>query len=285
MRAPLGAAGAPRTACARRGTSKVRRFPAAPAEGGNVRRWIRSVVGDHPCLDDVLLIVAELFDNAIEHGATTKNQLVTVVVCRLTGGRFYVSVTDPGHPRRTVPTRRNAGASDLRGRGIALVDDLSAHWGSRPYGSGTGVRTHRARRWAVIGMPHATQSRNGRRTHGRRRPPGGEVRRRPGNGNAGRRLICTGETGDRMPQPHKVTDFLYRRFEEAGVTGMLRGHTARLAVLLVHDGFVIWSDGRTVWWQPAGIPGRRPIPAPDLLWRRAYGRYMAGPGAPARESG
>jgi len=78
-----------------------------------------------------------------------------------------------------------------------------------------------------------------------------------------------------MPQPREVTDYLYRRFTEAGVTGMLRGHTSRLAVLLVRDGFVVWSDGTTVWWLPAGIPGRRRVPAPEVLWRCAYDRYSA----------
>jgi len=79
-----------------------------------------------------------------------------------------------------------------------------------------------------------------------------------------------------MPRPQEVIDYLFRQFAEAGVTGMLRGHSPRLAVLLVRDDFVIWSDGDTVWWRPIGIAGRWPVPAPDALWRRAYERYVTG---------
>lgn len=86
-----------------------------------------------------MLIASELFDNAIEHGATTDGQLVMVFVCRLPGARIYVSVTDPGRPSGTRPVLRHADPLALRGRGLALVDELSEQWGSRPYGTGTRV--------------------------------------------------------------------------------------------------------------------------------------------------
>ena len=77
-----------------------------------------------------------------------------------------------------------------------------------------------------------------------------------------------------MPMPHEVVDYLHQRFAELGAAGMLRGHTPRLAVLLVRDGFVVWSDGGTVWWLRGEIIVRWPVGEPEELWQRAYERFI-----------
>ena len=109
-----------------------------------------------------------------------------------------------------------------------------------------------------------------------RRPSGGEVARRPDAGVSGRRAACRAGAGDGVPQAWEVTEFLYGRFREAGVTGMLRNHTPLLAVLLVRDDFVVWSDGRVVWWLSGDEIAMYAVAEPDVLWRLAYARYQDG---------
>ena len=78
-----------------------------------------------------------------------------------------------------------------------------------------------------------------------------------------------------MPQPWEVTEFLSGRFAELGVTGMVRNHSAHLAVLLVTDGFVVWSNGATMWWLRGDAIAVNRISTAEELWRLAYARYRA----------
>jgi anti-anti-sigma regulatory factor len=102
------------------------------------------------------LVVGELLTNAIEHARTPCDVSIAL------RGRFvHIMVEDrsPVLPRRTGPD----GPTDPRGRGLLLVDDLAAGWGSLPTEAGKLV-------WAMVRV---------RPEHGPRRGAGVRALSRP----------------------------------------------------------------------------------------------------------
>jgi anti-sigma regulatory factor (Ser/Thr protein kinase) len=81
--------------------------------------------------DTVALLVSEVATNALVHGS---GQVRVRVFPGPPGVR--VEVADGS---RAVPQRRQAGASDEGGRGIALVEALSSNWGCEPTEDGKTV--------------------------------------------------------------------------------------------------------------------------------------------------
>ena len=51
-----------------------------------------------------------------------------------------------------------------------------------------------------------------------------------------------------MPEPWDITRFLFAHLDAIGARGMLRSHTAELAVLHVRPDFTIWTNGVVIWW-------------------------------------
>lgn len=85
-----------------------------------VRDWAVPLTGES--LDDLALLSSEVITNAIRH----TNAPCTVTV-RWTGRRLLVEVTDTD-PARPAPRDRHTSAEG--GRGLLLVNELSADWGS-----------------------------------------------------------------------------------------------------------------------------------------------------------
>lgn len=83
-------------------------------------------------LDDAELLTSELVTNAVLHGAPP---VTLAVECDTTSG-MRVRVTD-GSARQPRP--RTARVADVDGRGMALVDLLSAAWGAEPTDRGKEV--------------------------------------------------------------------------------------------------------------------------------------------------
>ncbi len=97
-----------------------------------VRQWTAKALAD---LDDehlqaVLLVATELVTNAYDHapGPLRVRMRRSRMPCRV-----WVEVDD-GAPHEPVPGRSRLG--EHRGRGLALVDRLSAEWGTRPTSGG-----------------------------------------------------------------------------------------------------------------------------------------------------
>lgn len=91
---------------------------------------------------DVVLVCSELVGNAVEH---TTGAWVRVVVCRYPDA-VAVSVLDQGPaPAERLHARHDCDEA-LRGRGLRIVDEIAAWWGSRRVGRGTLVR-------AVLAIP------------------------------------------------------------------------------------------------------------------------------------
>ena len=91
----------------------------------HARRFVADAIADRaPALcDSVVLMVSELATNSVRH-ADTEFRVAVAVTRRL----IRVEVTDAGSG---VPTRRSATASDLSGRGLAIVEKLASDWGVR----------------------------------------------------------------------------------------------------------------------------------------------------------
>jgi anti-sigma regulatory factor (Ser/Thr protein kinase) len=100
---------------------------ARPAAGAVVRRAVTTWIGGHPRLDDVLLAVTELVNNAVMHGGLSPGDDLTVSVgpdgdlIRFTVGHAGVLFDVDELP----PSSRDPGAS----RGLAIVDRIADVWG------------------------------------------------------------------------------------------------------------------------------------------------------------
>jgi anti-sigma regulatory factor (Ser/Thr protein kinase) len=90
--------------------------------------FVAAVLGPgHPCGDDAAVLVGELFANSIRHSASgAPGETVTVAVAAR-DGIVRVEVADRSGPG--VPQLRPADGEAEAGRGLQLVQRLSARWG------------------------------------------------------------------------------------------------------------------------------------------------------------
>lgn len=109
-------------------------LPSVPASVARVRRYAadacaaRGFDGDY---DTLALLVSEIATNALVHGSGR----VRVRVLG-SGGRVRIEITDGS---TAAPRPQRAGTDAEGGRGLALVDALSAAWGTRPLPDGKTV--------------------------------------------------------------------------------------------------------------------------------------------------
>jgi anti-sigma regulatory factor (Ser/Thr protein kinase) len=97
------------------------------------RAFVGEVLGPgHPCRDDTILLVGEIFANSVRHsGSGAVGETVTVVV-RAGDGVVRVEVADRAGPG--IPELRPASRDAEGGRGLQLVAALAARWGWRRRG-------------------------------------------------------------------------------------------------------------------------------------------------------
>ena len=116
-------------------------MPRQPESAGQARRLVAAALdtwGLRQLGEDSALVVTELVGNAAEH---TRSSCIRVTITRLGPSRVRVAVVDRS---RTRPTPRVAGPGDEGGRGLLLIESVSARWGTDllPWGK---------RVWADIG--------------------------------------------------------------------------------------------------------------------------------------
>lgn len=95
-----------------------------------VRKFVGKTLGDDPCPEIPVLLASELATNSVLHGSTRLGGNMTVTVAGDPDGTIRVEVADAGG--LSVPAlqdERDGWAES--GRGLHLVDDLSAQWGYR----------------------------------------------------------------------------------------------------------------------------------------------------------
>jgi anti-sigma regulatory factor (Ser/Thr protein kinase) len=96
---------------------------------------------DATLVDDAALVVTELLSNAVRAGGSR-----IVVRLEVHHRTVRVEVFDDGAGR---PVPRRATAGDVGGRGLHIVDTLSAAWGAVPSGPGKRVWSELPRRAAA----------------------------------------------------------------------------------------------------------------------------------------
>jgi anti-sigma regulatory factor (Ser/Thr protein kinase) len=113
-----------------------RRFEPKPMNVRAAREFVADALdaqGYHGDTEIVLLLASELVTNAVRHAATPFE--IRVDVDDDEGVRVVVIDGDVDHdPRVCYP-----GPDDTNGRGLQLVDQLSAVWGSDRIGQGKAV--------------------------------------------------------------------------------------------------------------------------------------------------
>jgi anti-sigma regulatory factor (Ser/Thr protein kinase) len=102
-------------------------LPADARASHHARTAVRSVADGLSCIDDVLLATSELTANALQHGGGSPH-LTTV----RTPDSIVVALTDrrPDVWPLVLPMRGTVAAS---GRGMAIVQAISATWGVTAY--------------------------------------------------------------------------------------------------------------------------------------------------------
>ena len=112
-------------------------LPSTPYSVQMARFYIRAALTYHELGDyseDAEMVTSELVTNAIKHAGALKFGLE--VMHMADSGAVAVIVTDPSpHP----PVKRDLSEDTEHGRGLNIVEALSASWGWRPQDPGKAV--------------------------------------------------------------------------------------------------------------------------------------------------
>jgi anti-sigma regulatory factor (Ser/Thr protein kinase) len=105
-------------------------LPSIPESVRIARFHIRAALGFHGVgeyADDAETITSELVTNAVQHVCDDGTGTIGVTLARVWNpAAVTVIVSDSS---REGPIRRDASADSLQGRGLQIVEALSAHWG------------------------------------------------------------------------------------------------------------------------------------------------------------
>jgi anti-sigma regulatory factor (Ser/Thr protein kinase) len=112
-------------------------LPGTPESVPIARRRVRAALGFHGLgefTEDAEFITSELVANAVQHACEDGTGTIGVILTHAgTPAAVTVAVSDSS-PQ--VPVRRDTPAGSEQGRGLQIVEALSAHWGWRCGGGG-----------------------------------------------------------------------------------------------------------------------------------------------------
>ena len=103
-----------------------------PSAPGHARRAVAERFAAHPRVDDLLVCVSEVVTNAVKHARSASEMRV-----RQLGGTVRVEVIDGDAQQRPAVSEPDPLAPS--GRGLRILDQLAARWGSHPTGDGKAV--------------------------------------------------------------------------------------------------------------------------------------------------
>lgn len=107
---------------------------------GQARGFARTVLAGHVLADDAELVISELGTNAVTHTGTGKPGGRFVVELEVYPAHVWVAVVDMGAETEPVLTGADPSSPlQVDGRGLFLVQSLSAKWGTEPAGPGRRV--------------------------------------------------------------------------------------------------------------------------------------------------
>lgn len=112
-------------------------FPGLPAIVPSVRKFVRGILADSPCADDMELIAAELASNAIRHSPAGQDGGEFTVTVRTGAGWARIEVSDTGTGEWNAPQSADLDAE--YGRGLAIVAALADKLGHDITASGQTV--------------------------------------------------------------------------------------------------------------------------------------------------
>ena len=115
-------------------------LPGTPRSVPAARRRVRTALGLHGLAgyaDDAEIITSELVTNAVQHACDDGTTTIGVALTHA-GSPAAVTITvSDSSPDGPVPRDTTPGSE--QGRGLQIVEALSAHWGWRQEGSGKAV--------------------------------------------------------------------------------------------------------------------------------------------------
>ncbi|MFF7153401.1 ATP-binding protein [Streptomyces sp. NPDC008139] len=106
-----------------------------PAEAGSVRRARHAVAEALPgglrsqLGHDLGLVTSELVTNALRYGARSEDEELVELVLWTADNHYWIAVSDPG---AGTPALSPPGPDSCGGRGLVLVDALTAAWAVVP---------------------------------------------------------------------------------------------------------------------------------------------------------
>lgn len=115
-------------------------LPSSPESVRIARFHVRAALGYHGLgdyADDAGIITSELVTNAVQHVCADGTETIGVTLTRVWNpAAVTVAVTDSS-PQG--PVRRDTPADSECGRGLQIVEALSAHWGWHPEDGGKAI--------------------------------------------------------------------------------------------------------------------------------------------------
>ena len=106
-------------------------LPGVPASVPVARSRVRAALGFHGLgeyADDAGIITSELVTNAVQHAAGNDTETIEVALARVWNSEAVAVAVSDCSPRG--PIKRYAPGGE-QGRGLQIVEALSAHWGWR----------------------------------------------------------------------------------------------------------------------------------------------------------
>lgn len=111
-----------------------------PESVGLIRGQVRAALessGLASYADDAEVVASELVSNAVRHGSTSQADTITVALMQVQNPSAVAVVVSDSSPR--PPAMRELTLENEGGRGLRIVDALTAYWDWRPEGTGKTV--------------------------------------------------------------------------------------------------------------------------------------------------
>jgi anti-sigma regulatory factor (Ser/Thr protein kinase) len=115
-------------------------LPGIPESVPVARRQVRAALSLHGLgeyADDAEIITSELVTNAVRHACGNDTKTIGITLTHAGSPATVTIAVSDSSPHG--PVRRDTPASGEQGRGLQIVEALSAHWGWRREGGGKAV--------------------------------------------------------------------------------------------------------------------------------------------------